>query len=57
MDPAAGPVTALAIRAGKIAAVAGPGQERNLLAAWQGPDTVMLDDAGLVVLPPGYSKS
>jgi predicted amidohydrolase YtcJ len=51
MDPAVGPVTALAIRDGKIAAVAGPGQERDLLAAWHGPDTDVLDDAGLVVLP------
>ena len=52
MDPAAGPVTTLAIRGGKIAATAsGPGEERDLLDAWNGPDTVMLDDAGLVVLP------
>jgi predicted amidohydrolase YtcJ len=51
MDPAAGPVTALAIRDGRIAAVAGPGQERDLLAAWHGPDTDVLDDPGLVVLP------
>jgi predicted amidohydrolase YtcJ len=50
-DPAAGPVTALAIRDGKIAAVAGPGEERGLLEAWNAPDTVVLDDAGLVVLP------
>jgi predicted amidohydrolase YtcJ len=33
MDPDAGPVTALAIRDGKIAAVAGPGEEAGLLAA------------------------
>ncbi len=51
MDPAAGPVTALAIREGKIAATAAPGQERDLLAAWRGPDSVVLDDAGLIVLP------
>jgi predicted amidohydrolase YtcJ len=51
MDPAAGPVTALAIRDGKIAAVVGPGDERDLLEAWRGPDTEVLDDAGLVVLP------
>jgi predicted amidohydrolase YtcJ len=48
---AAGPVTALAVRDGKIADTAGPGHERDLLAAWQGPDSVVLDDAGLVVLP------
>jgi len=50
MDPA-GPVTALAIRDGTIAAVAGPGEEADLLEAWRGPGTVVLDDAGLVVLP------
>jgi hypothetical protein len=51
MDPMAGPVTALAIRDGKIAVTAGPGEERDLLETWNGPETVMLDDAGLVVLP------
>jgi predicted amidohydrolase YtcJ len=51
MDPVTEPVTALAIREGKIAAVAGPEGERDLLTAWHGPDTIMLDDAGLVVLP------
>jgi predicted amidohydrolase YtcJ len=51
MDPAAGPVTTLAIRDGKIAAAAGPGEERELLETWNGPETIMLDDAGLVVLP------
>jgi predicted amidohydrolase YtcJ len=51
MDPDAGPVTALAIRDGKIAAVAGPGEESGLAAAWQDPDTVVLDDPGLVVMP------
>lgn len=51
MDPAAGPVTALAVSDGTIAAVAGPGTEPDLLKAWRGPDTVVLDDAGLVVLP------
>jgi predicted amidohydrolase YtcJ len=47
----AGPVTALAIRDGKIAATAGPEGRRDLLAAWRGPGTVMLGDQGLVVLP------
>ena len=51
MDPDAAPVTALAIRQGAIVAVAGPDGERDLLAAWRGPDTVMLDDPGLVVMP------
>jgi predicted amidohydrolase YtcJ len=49
--PGAGPVTAVAVRTGTIVATAGPGQERELLAAWRGPDTVVLDDPGLVVLP------
>src|SRR6202167_2306126 len=51
MDPAAGPVTTLAIRGGKIAAAAGPGEERDLLETWNGPETIMIDDPGLVVLP------
>jgi predicted amidohydrolase YtcJ len=51
MEAGAGPVTSLAIRDGKIAAVAGPGDERELLDAWRGPGTVVLDDAGLTVLP------
>ena len=51
MDQAAGPVTALAVRDGTIAAVAGPDGETGLLAGWRGPDTVVLDDQGLVVLP------
>jgi predicted amidohydrolase YtcJ len=51
MDPAAGPVTALAVRDGAIAAAAGPDEAAGLLAAWRGPDTVVLDDPGLVVLP------
>ena len=37
MEPGAGPVTSLAVRDGRIAAVAGPGQEGDLLAAWRGP--------------------
>jgi predicted amidohydrolase YtcJ len=51
MDPAAGPTTALAIREGTIVAVAGPDDERELFGAWRGPDTVVLDDSGLTVLP------
>jgi len=46
-----GPVTALAVRGGRIAATAGPDGARDLLAAWRGPGTVVLDDPGLVVLP------
>ncbi|HEX3516951.1 MAG TPA: amidohydrolase [Trebonia sp.] len=45
------PVTVLAIRDGRIAATAGPDDRRDLLAAWRGPDTVVIDDPGLVVLP------
>jgi predicted amidohydrolase YtcJ len=51
MDPAASPVTTLAVRDGMIAAVAGPDEERDLAEAWRGPDTVLLDDPGLTVLP------
>ncbi|HEX3488363.1 MAG TPA: amidohydrolase [Streptosporangiaceae bacterium] len=51
MEPGAGPVTSLAVRDGRIAAAAGPGAEGDLLAAWRGPDTVVLDEPGLVVLP------
>lgn len=47
----AGPVAALAVRGGRIAATAGPDGARDLLAAWRGPGTVVLDDPGLVVLP------
>jgi hypothetical protein len=45
------PVAVLAIRDGRIAATAGPDGRRNLLAAWRGPGTVMIDEPGLVVLP------
>jgi predicted amidohydrolase YtcJ len=45
------PVTALAIRDGRIAATAGPGDHAELTAAWRGPGTVMIDEPGLVVLP------
>jgi predicted amidohydrolase YtcJ len=45
------PVTVLAVRDGRIAATAGPDDRRDLLAAWRGPGTVMIDDPGLVVLP------
>jgi predicted amidohydrolase YtcJ len=45
------PVTTLAIREGRITAVAGPDRRDDLIAAWRGPDTVMLDEPGLVVLP------
>jgi predicted amidohydrolase YtcJ len=47
----AAPVTVLAIRDGRIAATAGPDGRRDLLAAWRGPGTVMIDEPGLVVLP------
>ena len=45
------PVTALAIRDGDIAATAGPDAQDELIAAWRGPGTVLIDDPGLVVLP------
>lgn len=51
MDPGTGPTTAVAAQEGRVAAVAGPDAERELLAAWRGPDTVVLDNPGLVVLP------
>ena len=45
------PVTMLAVRDGKIAATAGPGDRGELTAAWRGPGTVIIDEPGLVVLP------
>jgi predicted amidohydrolase YtcJ len=51
MDADAAPVAVLAIRDGRIAATAGPDGRRDLLAAWRGPGTVMIDEPGLVVLP------
>ena len=51
MAAGAPPVSALAIRDGKIAATAGPDGRGDLLAAWRGPGTVVIDDPGLVVLP------
>jgi predicted amidohydrolase YtcJ len=51
MDQAAGPVAALAIRGGQIAAVARPGAERDLLAAWRGPGTAVLEYPACTVLP------
>jgi hypothetical protein len=47
----AAPVAVLAIRDGRIAATAGPDGRRDLLAAWCGRGTVMIDEPGLVVLP------
>lgn len=51
MDPASGPASALAVREGRIVAIAGPDREQELLAVWRGPGTVVLDDPGLVALP------
>jgi len=45
------PVTTLAVRDGRIAATAGPGDRGELTAAWRGPGTVIFDEPGLVVLP------
>ncbi|MGH3297136.1 MAG: amidohydrolase [Trebonia sp.] len=47
----AAPVAALAIRDGRIAGTAGPDGRGDLMAAWRGPGTVVIDDPGLVVLP------
>jgi predicted amidohydrolase YtcJ len=51
MTADAPPVTVLAIRDGLIAATAGPDGRGDLIEAWRGPGTVMLDGPGLVVLP------
>ncbi|MFI6435360.1 amidohydrolase [Streptomyces sp. NPDC050759] len=51
MEAASAPVTALAVRDGMIAAVAGPDGVSDLLATWRGPKTVIFDEPGLVVLP------
>jgi predicted amidohydrolase YtcJ len=51
MDPAQNPTTALAVRDGTIVATAGRDEERELLDAWRGPDSVVIDDPGLTVLP------
>ncbi len=45
------PASAVAIRGGKVAATAGPDGHGELLAAWRGRGTVVIDDPGLVVLP------
>ncbi|RSM43164.1 amidohydrolase [Amycolatopsis balhimycina DSM 5908] len=45
------PITALAARGGTVVAVAGPSEERDLLREWTGPETITVDDPGLVVLP------
>ncbi|MGH3210600.1 MAG: amidohydrolase [Trebonia sp.] len=47
----AAPVAALAIRDGRIAGTAGPDGRGDLMAAWRGPGTVVIDDPRLVVLP------
>jgi len=56
MEPDAGPTTALAIRDGAIAAVAGPDGERDLLRAWRGPGTAERTVAypRMAVLPYGF---
>ncbi len=51
MAGGAAPVAALAVRDGMIAASAGPDDRGDLLAAWRGPGTVVIDDPELVVLP------
>jgi len=45
------PVTALAVSDGRIAATAGADGRGELIAAWRAPETVVIDDPGLVVLP------
>src|SRR6201993_2423327 len=51
MAAEAPPVSVLAVRDGRIAATAGAEGRGDLLAAWRGPGTVVIDDSGLVVLP------
>src|ERR1700754_1289071 len=48
MDPAAPPVTGIAMRQGRIIAVARPGEELDGVV---GPRTTVLDDTALAVLP------
>ena len=43
--------TAFAVRAGNVVATAGRADEADLLRAWTGPDTGVIDDPELVVLP------
>lgn len=45
------PRTAFAVRDGVVVAVAGRADEDDLLREWRGPDTAVIDDPGLVVLP------
>ena len=51
MAEGAAPVTVLAVRDGLIAATAGPDDQGDLVAAWCGQGTVVIDDPELVVLP------
>ncbi|HEY4019693.1 MAG TPA: amidohydrolase [Pseudonocardiaceae bacterium] len=44
-------MTAFAVLDGDVVAVAGCEDGADLLRAWRGPDTVVIDDPGLVVLP------
>jgi hypothetical protein len=43
--------TAFAVRDGAVVAVADSADEDSLLREWRGPDTAVIDDPGLVVLP------
>ena len=45
------PVTAFAVRDGVVVAVAGRDGEADLLRAWRGSDTEVIDDPGRTVLP------
>ncbi|MEU4345681.1 amidohydrolase [Nocardia sp. NPDC023852] len=51
MDPAAPRATGLAVRQGKIVALAGRRSGRDVLDAFVGPDTTVLEDPDFVVLP------
>ncbi len=51
MAAGAAPVTAIAVHGGRIAATAGPDDQDDLVAAWRGQGTVVIDDPELVVLP------
>ena len=45
------PSTAFAVRDGHVVATAGPDDAADLLQNWSGPNTLVIDDPSLVVLP------
>lgn len=50
-DEHAQPMTAFAVRDGAVVAVADDADADELLREWRGPQTTVIDDPGLVVLP------